>query len=370
VMQVKLANRYWIVSLALLALIAAGGCRETEAGAVSEPALAPTLTVAVAPAGERTLTRTAQVQGAMFPREQTTLASEVEGSVVAVLADFGDPVKQGQILMRIDPREYQLHVDSARATLDQARARLANSQADFERLNELKRQGLISPQQFDKTSATLQVDQADLESAEKALALARKKLDDTAIRAPFGGAVQKRMASLGEYVMPGKQLYQIIATDPIKLHCPIPERFVPMAKVGMPVKVAVDARPGITYTGKITRIAPALDEASRTLLVEAEVPNPEGVLKPGFFAHVTIDLGQDRALFVPNSAILRYAGVARVFVVTNGVARSREVETGTTEGGFIEITKGLNAGERVITTDVDRMADGVKVVAKEDRQRS
>jgi RND family efflux transporter MFP subunit len=369
-MPMKPAHCNWIVPLALLALVAVAGCRETEAGAVSEPTLAPKLVVAVAPAGERMLTRTAQVQGAMFPREQTTLASEVEGSVVAVLADFGDPVKQGQILMRINPREYQLRVDSVQATLDQARARLANSQADFERLNELKRQGLISPQQFDKTSATLQVDQADVESAEKALALARKKLGDTSIRAPFAGAVQKRMASLGEYVVPGKQLYEIIATDPIKLHCPIPERFVPLTKVGMPVKVTIDARPGITYSGRITRIAPALDESSRTLLVEAEVPNPDGVLKPGFFAHVTIDLGQDRALFVPLSAILRYAGVARVFVVKDGVAHSREVETGATEGDFIEITKGLKPGERVITTDVDRMADGVKVVAREAKQRS
>jgi RND family efflux transporter MFP subunit len=369
-MEMKPAYRNWIVPFALLVLVAAGGCRETAAGAVSEPALAPVLQVGVAPAGERTLTRTAQVQGAMFPREQTTLASEVEGSVVAVLADFGDPVKQGQILMRIDPREYQLHADSAHATLDQARARLANSRADFERLNELKRQGLISPQQFDKTSATMQVDQADVESAEKALALARKKLDDTAIRAPFAGAVQKRMASVGEYVVPGKQLYQIIATDPIKLHCPIPERFVPMTKVGMPVKVVIDARPGITYTGRITRIAPALDESSRTLLVEAEVPNPDGVLKPGYFAHVSIDLGESRALFVPRSAVLRYAGVARVFVVKDGVARSREVETGATEGDFIEITKGLAPGERVITTDVDRMADGVRVVAKEAKARS
>jgi RND family efflux transporter MFP subunit len=369
-MRMKLAHRNWIVMLGLVALIAAGGCHETEAGADSEPTLAPVLTVAVAPAGERMLERTAQVQGALFPREQTTLASEVAGAVVAVVADFGDPVKQGQVLMRIDPREYQLHVESARATLDQARARLANSQADFERLNELKRQGLISPQQFDKTSATLQVDQSDVESAEKALALARKKLDDTTIRAPFGGAVQKRMASLGEYVTPGKQLYEIIATDPIKLHCPIPERFVPLAKVGMPVKVVIDARPGTNYSGRITRIAPALDEASRTLLVEAEVPNPDGALKPGFFAHVTIDLGQDRALFVPGSAVLRYAGVARVFVVQDGVAHSRQVVTGASEGRFVEIISGLKPGERVITTDIDRMADGIKVVAKEAKVRS
>jgi RND family efflux transporter MFP subunit len=366
-MRMKVARRRsaWLVALALAALMTVAGCRQTQAGAASEPLGEQRLVVGVRPAGEHALTRTAQVQGALFPREQTTLASEVEGAVVAVLADFGDPVKEGQVLMRINPREYQLRADSAQATLDQARARLANSRADYDRIQELKRQGLISAQQFDRTAATLSVDQADVESAEKALALARKKLNDTFIKAPFTGAVQKRMASLGEFVTPGRQLYEIISTDPIKLHCPIPERFVPLAKVGMPVKVAVDARPGTVYTGQITRIAPALDESSRTLLVEAEVRNPEGALKPGLFAHVTIDLGEDRALFVPRTAILRYAGVARVFVIENGVARSREVETGATEGDLIEVTRGLKPGEQVITTDVDRLADGVKVVAKE-----
>lgn len=362
--------RNWIVALAILALVGAAGCRDSEAGADSEPGLAPVLTVAVAPAAMHSLERTAQVQGALFPRQQTTISSDVAGAVVAVLADLGDQVKQGQVLMRIDPREYQLRVGSAQAALDQARARMANAKADYERISELRRQGLIAPQQFDRTSAALQVDKADVESAQKALALARKVLNDTFIRAPFAGAVQKRMASLGEYVMPGKQLYDLIAVDPIKLHCAIPERFVPLAKVGMPVKVTIDARPGVIFTGQITRIAPALDPTSRTLLVEAEVPNPNGALKPGFFAHVTIDLGRDRALFAPTSAIMRYAGVARVFVVRDGVAHSREVETGVTKGDLTEIISGLKPGERVITTDVDRLADGVKVVAKESRGRS
>ncbi len=195
--------------------------------------------------------------------------------------------------------------------------------------------------------------------------MARKKLGDTEIKAPFSGSVQKRMVSLGEYVAPGKEIYELIATDPIKLRCPMPERFVPLARVGMPVKLAIDANPGASYTGKITRIAPALDESSRTLLIEAEVANPDGALKPGFFAHVVMDLGHDRALFVPNAAVLRYAGVARVFVVENGVVRAREVTTGSVVGDQIEITAGLKEGEHVAVSNVDRLADGTAVVAKE-----
>ncbi|HUY26699.1 MAG TPA: efflux RND transporter periplasmic adaptor subunit [Candidatus Binataceae bacterium] len=353
-----------VAALAALALACIPGCRQSAAaGAVSD---APQrLVVAVAQAHQQTITRTAEVQGALYPREQTVLSAEVEGAVVQVAADFGDTVEAGQVLMRIDPREYQLRLDSAGAALDQTRARLENSQAQYNRALELRKNGLISPEQFDTLASAMRVDQADAESAAKAVALARKKLDDTKIKAPFKGSVQKRMASLGEYVPVGRQLYELIATDPIKLDCPMPERFVPLARVGMPVRLTIDSRPGITYAGVITRIAPALDEQTRTLKIEAEVKNPDGALKPGLFAHVSMNLGQDRALVVPASAILRYAGVERVFVVKDGVVHTREVTTGAIVGDQIEIVSGLHADEQVVTTDVDRLADGTAVVARE-----
>ncbi|HTR61352.1 MAG TPA: efflux RND transporter periplasmic adaptor subunit [Candidatus Binataceae bacterium] len=354
-----------LLCVAGLALPAMTACRATAVAKTDGNGANQPLAVAVATAAERPLERTAEVQGALYPRERTTLASNVDGAVVQISADFGDQAQAGQVLMRIDPREYQLRLDSAQAAVDQAQARLENSQARFTRAQELHNQGLISQQEFDQTAATLHVDEADTASAMKAAGLARKKLDDTVIRAPFAGSVQKRMASLGEYVTTGTQLYELIATDPIKLRCPMPERFVPLAHPGMPVNLTTDAQPGVSYTGTITRIAPALDDQSRTLLVEAEVPNSKGVLKPGYFAHVTMDLGQDHALFVPDSAVLRYAGVARVFVVENGIAHTREVKTGMQMGNQVEITEGLKPGERVVATEVDRLADGIPVVAKE-----
>jgi membrane fusion protein (multidrug efflux system) len=357
---------------ALMAMILATttlpGCRQPASAASSnlnQQAGPQRVIVAVATVREQNLERTEEVQGALFPKERAVLAANVEGTIASISADFGDAVVQGQVLLKIDPREAQLRVDSAQAALDQERAKLANSRAAYNRAVELKNEQMMSAQQFDQLSAQLRIDEADTESAEKALAMARKKLGDDSITAPFAGSVQKRMASLGEYVMPGKQLYELIATDPIKLRCPMPERFVPLAKIGMPVQLTIDAKPGATYTGTITRIAPALDETSRTLLVEAEVRNPDGALKPGYFAHVTMNLGEDRALLVPQSAILRYAGVARVFVVQNGAVHTREVETGTIVGDRIEITKGLNAGEKVVITDIDRLSDGAPVIAQE-----
>ncbi len=350
---------------AALVALALCGCHQSAAAGVEKEEKGPApISIAVATAHQQSLDRTAEVQGALFPREHAVMSSEVEGTVVQVAADFGDKVTAGQVMMKINPREYELRVETAQASLDQERAKLANSTARYNRAQALKRAATISPEQFDLMASQLRVDQADTEWAEKAVAMARKKLGDTEIKAPFSGSVQKRMVSLGEYVSPGKELYELIATDPIKLRCPMPERFVPMTRVGMPVTLTIDANPGASYTGKITRIAPALDESSRTLLIEAEVANPDGALKPGFFAHVTMDLGRDRALFVPSLAVLRYAGVARVFIVDGGIVRAREVTTGSVVGDRIEITAGLKEGEQVAVSDVDRLADGTAVIAK------
>jgi RND family efflux transporter MFP subunit len=278
---------------------------------------------------------------------------------------LGDQVKPGQVMLRIDAREYQLRADSAQAQLEQAQARLANASSSFERMKEMNREHLVSGQQYDQASSEYRVARADTDAADKMLGLARKKLSDTDIRAPFAGFVQKRSVSLGEHVAEGTALYELIATDPIKLRAQIPERFVPMAKVGIKLELTIDARPGKIFYGTVTRIAPALDDTSRTLLVEAEVPNADGTLKPGYFAHVTLNLGHDRALFVPEAAVLRYAGVARVFVFEDGAAKSREVTTGAVEGSQIEVISGLKQGEKVVVTDVDRLADGTPIIARQ-----
>ncbi len=354
------------VVVSVLGALALAGCHRPAAADVDTSKTGPApISIAVAAAHQQTLDRTAEMQGALFAREHAVISSEVEGAVVQVDADFGDKVIAREVMLKINPREYELRLESAEAALNQEHAKLANSTARFRRSERLKEASMISAEQFDQMAAQLHVDQADTESAQETLAMMRKKLQDTEIKAPFNASVQKRMVSLGEYVSPGKQIYELIATDPIKLRCPMPERFVPLAKVGMLVKLTIDAKPGASYTGTITRIAPALDESSRTLLIEAEVANPDGALKPGFFAHVTMDLGRDRALFVPNLAVLRYGGVARVFIVENGVVRAREVTTGSVVGDQVEITAGLKEGERVAVSEVDRLADGTAVIARE-----
>ncbi len=217
-----------LILAAALGTFALAGCHQPAAAEVENKSGPAPIAIAVATARNQGLDRTAEVQGALFPREHAVMSSEVEGRVAQVNADFGDKVIAGQVMLKINPREYELRVETAQAALDQARAKLANSTARYNRARTLKESGSISAEQFDQIASQLRVDQADTESANEAVAMARKKLGDTDIKAPFSGSVQKRMVSLGEYVSPGKEIYELIATDPIKLRCPMPERFVPL----------------------------------------------------------------------------------------------------------------------------------------------
>src|SRR6202158_2836429 len=206
-----------VAAYAVLAFVLAGS-HQPAAAEVDKGKSGPApISVVVATAHRQTMDRTAEMQGALFPREHAVMSSEVEGAVALVNADFGDKVIAGQVMLKINPREYQLKVESAQAALDQERAKLANSTARYQRTERLKQEGTISAEQFDQIASQLRVDEANTESAEKTLAMARKKLGDTEIKAPFTGSIQKRMVSLGEYVSPGKQIYELIATDPIKL---------------------------------------------------------------------------------------------------------------------------------------------------------
>jgi membrane fusion protein, multidrug efflux system len=141
----------------------------------------------------------------------------------------------------------------------------------------------------------------------------------------------------------------------------VPERYARLARIGLPLRVEVDALPGESFNGNLTRIAAGVDHTTRSLLVEAEIPNPEGKLRPGYFAHVTGVMGEETALFIPRSGLYRFAGVDRIFVIKNNTVSSREVKSGVEEGHLIEIAEGLGEQESVAVSSLDRLADGMTV---------
>lgn len=347
--------------------------------------------------------RDIELIGTLAADEEVTVAAEVDGRVVRILADLGDQVHVGQPLVQLDPQKLQYRVDEQRAALARARAaygvtagttdealpaidatpdvRKAEAerrQADqaLTRAAALKKRSLLPDSQFDdaqarQATATAALEsarqsagnlRADIEASAASLRLAERELLDATIRAPFDGYVQKRLATVGQFVRVQTPVVSIVRVDPLKLIAEVSERMMPWVKVGQAVTVKVEAYPDQPMAGVISRISPAVNEQSRAFPVEAQVPNADRRLKPGTFARAS--LGSDRVdavLTVPMAAIQNRYGVNRVFVVQGEKLVSKEVQLGNRLGDRVEVASGVVVGEQVALSDVDVLADGMLV---------
>lgn len=338
----------------------AEGTAKTDAPAAAEttttqpgaaPA-APPVTVTVAPVAVRSVERTVSVVGTLAANEQADLASESEGQVIAVSADLGDRVKAGQVLARVRGDVIEAKVREAEASYDKAAA-------DEARGRPLSAQGIISVQEYQQVATSLQVARARRDAL-------RVELDRTNIRAPFDGSVAQRMVSVGNYVRSGTVMFRLVQDDPLKFRGEIPERETPNVSAEQAIRVAVDAFRGETFNGKVTRVGAAADPTARSVAFEAIVPNGDRRLRPGFFGHGDIVVRHDeRALAVPRSAVVNFAGVTKVFVVDGDTAHEREVALGVDLGdGWVEIAQGVARGVSVVTTGLSKLVDGSKVVVR------
>jgi RND family efflux transporter MFP subunit len=195
------------------------------------------------------------------------------------------------------------------------------------------------------------------------MTMARKALADAVVRAPFDGIVDERLVSVGDYVIRGTKVASVMRTTPLRVELTVPGQYLSSIAAGRSVSLEVDAYPGKTFTGQVRYVSPAVRVDSRALVIEAVVPNESGELKPGLFATARIEqANRTPAVLVPASAIRTDAGVARVFLVSKeGTAEERIVTTGQTVDGQIELTSGIKAGDTVATSNVDRIADGVRI---------
>ena len=199
-------------------------------------------------------------------------------------------------------------------------------------------------------------------NAQAQLGLAQKNLQYAVIPAPIDGYVTERVADLGEYVSPQQKVVTIVRTNPLRIRIDIPEQAIREVKVGQSVSITTSAWPDKNFAGRVARIAPNVSAQSRTMTVEAEIENSGNALKPGQFA--TVRLLQERAepaVLIPARAVVSDAGVNRVYVIKNGHAEQRLVQTGQTDGDLIEIRNGIAADEQVATSNLEQLTDGVAI---------
>ncbi len=333
---------------------------------------------------KRTWPRVAKVQGSLFADEITTIAAKVPGRVVEVNADLGDLVEADQTLVKIDQLEYELLAAQAEAQLTQARAAvglkpgdqveklnplnappvreasavLEEAKKSVERLRKLFTQGAVVATDIEAATALEIVADARLNSSLNSVrekialvgvqtalrSLAEQRLHDTTITAPFRGRIQNRTVAVGSYVNVGQPILELARTEVLRYRASVPERYAAEIQIGLKVMLVIDGQ--ASHEVKITRISPSLDSVSRSLMFEAEVPNTDGVLRSGSFAQADVVLDdQSQSLSIPASALVRFAGVQKVWKVIGGKVKEVVVEIADEEEGQIKVLSGLSEGD-------------------------
>ena len=239
---------------------------------------------------------------------------------------------------------------------------------------------LISPSEFEQRRTQTETARRQLEVARSAaeqqyqsllaararLALARKALADTSVRAPFDGVIGQRLVSVGDYVTRGTKVAHVMRVSTLRVELTVPEQYIATVAAGRAVQFEVDAYPGRTFTGRVRYVSPALKADSRALVVEALVPNEGRLLKPGFFATARIEQASPSpALVVPTSAVRVGAGASRLFVVSGDRVEERVIALGqAVDGERLEVTGGLKTGEMVATSNVAQLSDGARIAVR------
>jgi RND family efflux transporter MFP subunit len=373
----------------LLAVLVSGCGQDSTATASPDKSSGPKAReVRVVPVTEARLARTVAVTGALAAHDQIVLSLKVTGRLSELTIDLGSPVRAGQVVARLDPADFKLRLEQADAALQQARVRLGLSprgtddrveveqtalvrqaravldeaRLNRERMTRLAEQEFVARAQLDSAVAAEQVAdgryqdaleevrnrQAILAQRRSELELARQSLTDTVLTAPVDGMIRERRASVGEYLAAGTPVATLVRMHPLRLILAVPERAAAGIRVGQEVRVGVEGDPA-TYRGRVARLSPTIQEQSRTLTVEAEVPNQQGRLRPGAFAKAEIVVAADQtAVFVPVSAIVVFAGIEKVLMVRDGRSVEVRVQTGRREGDRVEIVSGLTAGQQVV----------------------
>jgi multidrug efflux pump subunit AcrA (membrane-fusion protein) len=371
---------------------------EGKAGASVTPT--PAVEVSSAVAVTRNLQRSVDVVGSLAADEEVVVSAQIAGELSQLNVDFGAFVSQGQVIAVIDQRDAKLKIEQAEATLKQTLARLglpetlkegerydaeknadvkvAKAQLDWSKL-ELDRQaklienGDVSRSSYDNNltqynlaaaryqAALDQVNQqlAVVEQQRAALNLAKKSMTDTVVRSPISGAVKQKHVSRGAYLPVNGQIVTLVKINPLRLRADIPEYAAGLVRTGQTMNLTVESFSNRTFSGRVVRIGPSLNEQTRSLTVEAQVANPNHLLRPGMFAKSSLITSKAAPVtMIPQKAVATVAGLSKAFVIDNGRVTERIVKTGVTDGDMIEITDGVKEGEKVATSDLDKLQTG------------
>jgi RND family efflux transporter MFP subunit len=384
----RLTNRRALAALFVIVALGAAACGGDRPATAVPKNETPSRQVRVVAAAQTTAARVVSASGTLAADDQFVLGTKVVGRLGEIPVDLGSRVKKGQAIARIDQSDYRLRVEQADAALQQSRVRLGlpasgnSDKVDIEqtslvrqaaalfkearlshdRMVELWDRKLIARSELDSAVSQLAVAEGRYQDAieevrnrlavlvqrRSELEIARQQLADTVIVSPIDGAVSERQAAVGQYLPAGAPVVTLVRTDPLRLRLAVPEREAGLVRVGQTVDLTVESDAN-KYQGRVARLSPAIAENNRTLMIEADVPNSRGALRPGSFAKadIVIAAGQE-IVTVPHNSIITFAGIEKVLMVVQGKTVEKRVRTGRRIGAQVEVTEGILAGNQVI----------------------
>ncbi len=352
----------------------------------------------------RKLTRTVSAPGTLAADEQATLSFKVAGRLDDLKVDLGSRLRKGQTIGQLETADFKVRLQQTEAALQQARVRLGlpaegtddridtnstslvrqaaalleEAKLNLERTRQLVQQGIQSKAELDRVESAFKVADSRYQDAveevrnrqgvllqrRSELAIVRQQLVETALLAPFDGAIREKRASLGEFLAAGTPVVTIVRMHPLRLRVEIPERDAQGIHPGQSVKVVVEGEEGQENSGRVARLSPAFQEQSRTLIIEAEVDNQQGKLRPGSFAKAEIQTAATSdVVMVPATAIVTFAGIQKVFTVKDGKAVEKTVIVGRHADDWV-VVEGLEADMPVIISPGNLVSGQAVILGK------
>jgi membrane fusion protein (multidrug efflux system) len=345
----------WLLLAALgLALVACG--EEAPLEEAAQP-------VVVQPVVARDLEERIEATGELVSRNRALVSAEVGGRITEVIRDEGSQVPAGDTVLTIDPERRRLEVADARARLAEAMAAAAEAQREHARIRRLYDEGVASQARLEQTETQLNLARSRRDAARARLGVARRALADATVRAPFAGVIAERRVSAGEFVQSGTPLFELVSLDPIEAEFHLPEADASRVREGQEGAVRVAPYPGEVFRASVTFVSPTIDPETHTLLVRGALANADRQLRPGLFA--AVDLGvalRPGVPMIPEEAVLQRADGQIAFRLRPDLRVERLViQTGIHRQGEVEVTAGVDVGDRIVVRGHYALVDGVLV---------
>lgn len=340
-----------LMALAIVIRMVLPDGSSTKAGPGGRPGGGRGQEVAQAVVADRGFSDTIRVLGVARGVKSVNITSNSTELITAVLFQDGQQVRAGAPLVQLQAREED-------AGIIQAQAQVTQAEREYERYRILSERG-VAPRVMAEQAET------SLETARAALSAAQARRGDRVIRAPFSGVLGLSTVTAGTLINPGAVITTLDDTSTVRVDFPVPERYLGVLRVGLPLTAIADAYSGEEFSGRIALIDSRINETTRAVTARAEFPNPGGRIRPGMMVRVSVLQGQRQTPAVPESAIQYEGQGAFVYRIADGergsTAQRVEVKTGAVEGGFVEIIEGLAAGDKIVANGLNRIQPNAPV---------